>query len=117
MRATIAVPETMIADANQLARALGLGPDDDATFGAPIWQDAGGDRYAAASMVVGEGWLDLLAAPLAAPSWGADMAAAERARAAVQVGAPAGAGRIAVCVAEPASAGLAALGITPVEEA
>jgi hypothetical protein len=35
----------------------------------------------------------------------------------VQVGAPAGAGRIAVVVAEPASAGLAALGITPVEEA
>ena len=39
-RATIAVPEPLIAEANQLALALGESAADDQTFGAATYQDA-----------------------------------------------------------------------------
>ena len=42
-RATIASPVTHIADANQLALALGESAADDQTFGAATYQDDGGN--------------------------------------------------------------------------
>ena len=45
-RATIAVPDPLIPDANQLALALGESAADDQTFGAASYQDAGGNLYA-----------------------------------------------------------------------
>lgn len=82
---TIAVPEAMLIDANQLARCVGYGPDDDQTFRTPCWQDAEGNVYSVAS---GPVWPAFLAVPgqtLVEPEWGADMEAAERAQATLRV--------------------------------
>jgi hypothetical protein len=83
MRLTIACPLSFADDANQLARCLGLGPNDDRTFGAASWLDAAGNAYACSSQEVAENWLDLAQAPLAMPQWGCDLAAAGRAQAAL----------------------------------
>ena len=50
MRLTIACPELMRDDANNLAMVLGYGPDDAQTYIALNWQDADGNLYACASM-------------------------------------------------------------------
>ena len=42
MRLTIACPEALRDDANQLAMVLGYGPSDAETYVALNWQDAGG---------------------------------------------------------------------------
>ena len=41
MRLTIACPEALRDDANQLAMVLGYGPSDAETYVALNWQDAG----------------------------------------------------------------------------
>lgn len=83
MRLTIACPASLASDANQLARCLGFGPDDDRTFGTAGWLDAAGNAYACASQEVDVNWLDLAQAPLVLPQWGCDLAAAARAQAAL----------------------------------
>jgi hypothetical protein len=88
MRVTIACPEAQIGDANQLALCLGLGPEDAATYGAPDWLDAGGNRYALASAVVGANFATAAGAPLIAPAWGADMQAAARAQGLIRIANP-----------------------------
>lgn len=85
MRLTIACPEAAIGDANQLARCLGFGPDDDKTFGAAWLLDANGSRYAAASFEADQAWFAALEAPLMMPDWGCDLAAAARARAQLRI--------------------------------
>ena len=52
MRLTIACPEALRDDANQLAMVLGYGPSDAETYVALNWQDAGGNLYACASLTV-----------------------------------------------------------------
>ena len=52
MRVTIACPDGLIGDANQLALCLGLGPEDARTYGEAVWLDAAGNRYAVASAIV-----------------------------------------------------------------
>ena len=64
MRVTIACPEALIGDANQLALCLGLGSEDAQTYGAAIWQDVAGNRYALASAVVGHRFVAVAAAAL-----------------------------------------------------
>ncbi len=49
MRATIAVPEAMIADANQMAACMGLSLADLQTFGEASYQDEQGNKYAVCS--------------------------------------------------------------------
>ena len=82
---TIAVPAAHIADANQLALCIGYSAADGETYGAPVWQDAGGHLYAVASGQVSEGFPAAAAAPLSEPPWGADMEAAARAQALVAI--------------------------------
>lgn len=73
-------PVALRDDANQLARALGLGPEDDQTFGATTYSGAGGGVYCVASFEPAHAWFDSHANGLpAAPAWGADMQAAQRA--------------------------------------
>lgn len=111
IRVTIACPEALIGDANQLALCLGLGPDDAQTYGQPVWRDAAGSLYAVASAVVGEGFASAAGSPLTEPPWGADMAAAARAQAVIMIGGAASAGHlVAVFVDDPAAA-LAELGV------
>lgn len=78
-RLTLICPETLIEDANALASALGVGPDDGQSFGNPVWIDENGARFAVMSLVSAT-LSDTLAAPLVAPTWPVDLQAAERAR-------------------------------------
>lgn len=116
MRVTIACPEALIEDANQLARCLGYSADDGLTYGLPIWRDAGGARYAVASGIVSDGFAAAAASPLILPPWGADLEAASRAQAAVTIGLPATPDHLAAFFGDDALAAVAALGVTRVDE-
>jgi len=81
--ATIAVPDPLIPDANQLALALGESAADDQTFGAANYQDAGGNLYAVCSTVAKPVFAEKASKPLQAPDHapGVDLEAATRAQA------------------------------------
>ena len=115
MRVTIACPEALIGDANQLALCLGLGPEDAQTYGAAIWQDVAGNRYAVASAIVSSRFAADAASPREAPPWGADMAAAGRAQAAIRLDEAAGPDRLACVFGDDATAALAVLGLARAE--
>ena len=86
-RATIASPVTHIADANQLALALGESSADDQTFGAANYQDAEGNLYAVCSTVAKTVFAEKAGQPLQAPNHapGVDLEAATRAQALLQI--------------------------------
>lgn len=111
---TIACPESMIPQANQLARCIGEGPDDDKTFALALWQDAAGNRYAVASGPVSETFPETAASPLVAPSWGCDLALASVAQAAIRIGAAAAPSHIAAVIGDDPQAAIAAMGLEPV---
>ncbi|WP_112309745.1 hypothetical protein [Pseudogemmobacter bohemicus] len=115
IRITIACPAALIQDANQLARVIGYSEADDQTYGAAIWQDAAGNRYAVASGPVSPVFPEAAVSPLTAPEWGADMAAAARAQALIRIGGPAAPGQIAAVIGDDVPAALAELGLTRIE--
>lgn len=117
IRVTMACPEALAGDANQLALCLGYGPQDVQTFGAALWRDAGGNRYALSSAVMDEAGLVRLQGALSAPGWECDLTAAGRAQAALRMGSAAAPGLIAVQAGVSPAAALAALGVTPAEPA
>ena len=86
-RATIASPVAHIADANQLALALGESAADDKTFNTAAWQDAEGNLYAVCSTVAKPIFAQIAGQPLQAPDHAPDMdlAAATRAQALLQI--------------------------------
>lgn len=51
-RMSLAVPENMMAQANQLALIAGESPGDINTFTDTNWQDASGNKYAVCSTVI-----------------------------------------------------------------
>jgi len=110
---TIACPEAFIAQGNQFSRCVGLGPDDDKTFGLPLWQDAGGNRYAVASGLVSDTFAEIATSPLVEPSWGCDMDAALAAQAMIRLGEQATPITIATHFGD-ANAAMAAMGLVPV---
>jgi hypothetical protein len=121
MRLTIACPDALRDDANDLAMVLGYGPADDLTYGALNWQDAAGNLYAVASLLVGAAFTTTAQTSLQRPAWDTDnhvnMAGANRAQAAlvfslepVEV-AP---DKLTACAGEDALATLAAMGLTHV---
>ena len=111
IRITFACPAAHIADANQLARAIGLSADDDQTYGEPRFQDAEGNLYSVASGLVEPSFIDTATSPLVEPEWGADMAAAQRAQALAALGEPAAPDHIAAVVGDDISAALGFLGL------
>lgn len=124
---TIACPAAHIADANQLARVIGYGADDDRTYGEAAWQDADGNLYAVASGPVSPTFPAAAASPLVEPEWGADMAAAARAQALVAAFDPAGVegelpdmaaqpGRITAIIHDDPQQALAWLGLVRITE-
>lgn len=117
IRVTIACPEALVGDANQLALCLGYGPQDAQTYGAPLWQDAEGNRYALSSAVLDEADLARLQTALVPPGWDCDLTAAGRAQAALRMGEAAAPGLIAAQAGVSPAAALAALGVTPAEPA
>ena len=82
---TITVPLAHLADANQLARVLGYSEADALTFDQAQRITVDGQDYARAAGIVDAGWLLPAYGPLVATAWGADMAAAARAQALLQV--------------------------------
>lgn len=112
IRLTFACPAAHIADANQLARVVGYGPDDDQTYGEPQYQDADGNLYAVASGLVEPSFVTTATSPLAEPEWGADMDAAQRAQALAALGEPAAADHIAAVVGDDVAEALAFLGLS-----
>ena len=121
-RATIASPVAHIADANQLALALGESAGDDQTFGAATYQDAEGNLYAVCSTVAKPIFVQLASQPLQAPDHAPDMdlAAATRSQALLQInGGIATPDVIAVILGgrlESSQDHIAALGLTQITE-
>lgn len=124
-RITIACPDAMRGDANQLGAVLGLGPHDATTYGEPIWQDAEGRLYSCASLDVTDDWLAAGTAPLQRPEWDSaeqiDMDAAARAQATTVLWAGDGDAphaapdALTVIVGVPGVEAVALMGLTQVE--
>ena len=125
MRITVSCPQALIPQANQLAMCLAFSEADSRTYGAPNWQDAQGNLYAAASFLSRQEWIDAAQSQLVRPPWDTeeiiDMAAAAEAQAAMQFWLPDAPGfppaastshLIAVGGMEGIAA-LAAMGLTP----
>jgi len=122
MRLTIACPEALRDDANQLAMVLGYGPSDAETYGELNWQDAGGNLYACASLTVSDAFTTTAQSGLQRPAWDTDshvnMAGAGRAQAALVFSltpVTAMPDKLTACAGDDALATLAAMGIVPVE--
>ena len=122
MRLTIACPDALRDDANNLAMILGHGPSDAETYGTPNWQDADGNLYACASLTVSDAFTTTAQSGLQRPSWDTDniisMAAANRAQAALVFSltpVTAMPDKLTACVGDDALATLAAMGLTQVE--
>jgi len=90
MRVTIATPEVLRDEANQLALATGLSEADVNTFGEPKWEDADGHLYSVSSGLVSDDYPQVAASDLTAlcEASGADQVLAEAAQAAVSVWVP-----------------------------
>jgi hypothetical protein len=122
MRLTIACPEALRDDANQLAMVLGYGPDDAETYVALNWQDVDGNLYACASLSVSDTFTSAAQSPLQRPAWDTDshvnMDAANRAQAALVFSltpVTAMPDKLTACAGDDALATLAAMGLVPVE--
>jgi len=122
MRITIACPDALRDDANNLAMVLGYGPSDAETYVALNWQDAGGNLYACASLTVSDAFTATAQSGLQRPAWDVDniidMDAAQRAQAALVFSltpVTAMPDKLTACAGDDALAVLAAMGLTQVE--
>ena len=112
IRITFACPEKFIDDANQLARVVGYGPDDDKTYGEPRYKDKDGNKYSVASGLVVPHFVEVTTSELIEPEWGADMVAAKRAQALAALGLPAAPTHIAAVPGDNAQEALNFLELT-----
>ena len=122
MRLTIACPDALRDDANNLAMVLGYGPSDAETYVALNWQDADGNLYACASLIVSDTFVSKAQSTLSRPAWDVDniidMDAARRAQAALVFSlTPVAAmpDKLTACAGDDALATLAAMGLMQVE--
>jgi len=122
MRITIACPEALRDDANNLAMALGYRPDDAGTYVGLNWQDADGNLYACASLIVSDTFVSTAQSTLSRPTWDVDniidMDAARRAQAALVFSLEAvevAPDKLTACAGDDALAVLAKMGLTQVE--
>ena len=122
LRLTIACPDALRDDANNLAMALGYRPDDAGTYVGLNWQDADGNLYACASLIVSDTFTTAAQSGLQRPSWDTDniidMDAARRAQAALVFSLEAvevAPDKLTACAGDDALATLAAMGLTQVE--
>lgn len=113
IRVTLACPEALIGDANQLASVLGYSRADAATFGLAVWRDADGHRYAVASTLAAPNFRQDATAPLVAPAWEADLDAARRAQALLRIGGAAAPAALVAVIGEDPRAALAELCVKP----
>ncbi len=113
-RVTIACPENLIPQANQLALCLGLSAEDVHTYGLPSWQDKEGNLYALASTSVADTFQETASSMLVEPPWGADMEAAGEAQKLIRVGEPASPNTLSAIFSEDTTEALALLAVFPV---
>jgi len=110
---TIAVPEALMTDANQLFLVMGQSPADANSFREPNFErdrdEDEPERYCVRSTVVSDEWLERLNGELLAPDFApdADVAAATRARDAMDAESPAAPEKIAMRVGIPVADALA----------
>jgi len=120
MRLTIACPDALRDDANNLAMVLGYGPADALTYGSLGWQDAAGNLYAAASLPVSDAFTTAAQTGLERPEWDTEpytinMAGANRAQAALVFSlepVQAMPDKLTACAGDDSAATLAAMGLT-----
>jgi len=119
---TIACPDALRDDANDLAMVLGFGPDDALTYGGLNWQDDDGNLYACASLTVSDAFTTAAQSGLQRPAWDTDshvnLAGANRAQAALVFSltpVTAMPDKLTACAGDDALATLAAMGMTQVE--
>jgi len=122
MRITIACPDALRDDVNNLAMVLGYGPYDAETYGSLNWEDAAGNLYACASLIVSDTFVSTAQSTLSRPAWDVDniidMDAARRAQAALVFSltpVTAMPDKLTACAGDDALATLAAMGLTQVE--
>ena len=122
MRLTIPCPDALRADGNHFAMVLGYGPADAETYVALNWQDADGNLYACASLIVSDTFVSKAQSTLSRPAWDVDniidMDAARRAQAALVFSlTPVAAmpDKLTACAGDDALATLAAMGLMQVE--
>ena len=122
MRLTIPCPDALRADGNHFAMVLGYGPADAETYVALNWQDADGNLYACASLIVSDTFVSKAQSTLSRPAWDVDniidMDAARRAQAALVFSlTPVAAmpDKLTACAGDDALATLAAMGLSQVE--
>lgn len=88
-RVTIACPESLVKDANELAKVLGFTEADGSTYQEIWYLDSKGNRYACPSMIVSAGFATKAFSSLKRPNWDkdtkVDLSAAERAQSLVRV--------------------------------
>ena len=111
-RITLAVPASMIGDANELASCVGISPADVNTFQEPGWKDSQGNLYSVCSSQVTVRVIGLLGGGLVAPAWPVDLVAAQRAKDALVVGGTASPSSIAVSIDTDGLQALYAMGLT-----
>jgi hypothetical protein len=127
MRITVACPDALRADANNLAMVLAFGPADELTYGALNWQDADGNLYAAASFEARPEWIAGAQGPLTRPAWDTEpytisMAAANRAQDALVLWSGEGdipqaaLGKLTAIAGMDGQAALAVMGLAAVEQ-
>jgi len=121
MRLTIACPDALRDDANNLAMVLGFGPSDAKTYVVLNWHDVDGNLYACASLPVSDTFTTAAQSGLQRPAWDTDnhvnMAGANRAQAALVFSltpVTAMPDKLTACAGDDALATLAAMGLTHV---
>ena len=110
MRLTIAVPSSMIENANELLCTLGASSADRDTFSEPIWQKDG-VQYSLASGEFPSNWHDTFSTSLIAPSWDVDLSKAAIAQGELVFGGNAASGQIAIVANDDVNDALVALGV------
>ena len=122
IRITVACPEALISDANNLAMVLAEGPADGLTYGTPHWKDTGGNVYAVASFEVRPEWVQAAQGTLSRPDWDTgppytvNMAGARRAQDALVFAlepVAAAPGQITALAGVPGTTAIAAMGLMP----
>lgn len=114
-RITLAVPASMIDDANALASCVGISPADVNTFQEPGWKDSKGNLYSVCSSQITVKVIGLLGGGLVVPEWPVDLLAAQRAKDAIVIGGTASPSSIAVAIDVDGLQALYAMGLTPAE--
>jgi hypothetical protein len=72
MRITVACPQQLQSDSNQLAMCLALSVADVDTYKDLSWQDAAGNLYAVASFPTSDAWIHFAQNTLNRPAWDVD---------------------------------------------